>query len=108
MRKLSQRVREAANDITKTVNLIQTDVNAAVGFIEAIDKHIAENNTDSKELSHKFDDIEVITRSNKSANIELVNAVQTLNNSFGQIQKAFEGLTRSVDELHINVGAYQH
>jgi hypothetical protein len=39
--------------------------------------------------------------------MELVTAVQTLNNSFGQIQKAFKDLTQNVDELHVIVGAYQ-
>jgi len=107
VRKLAQNVRESANDITKTVDFIQNDINSALVYIGTIDKHVSENNSDSKELSNKFNSIESIGHSNKSANMELVTAVQTLNNSFGQIQKAFKDLTQNVDELHVIVGAYQ-
>jgi methyl-accepting chemotaxis protein len=108
VRKLALSVSESATDITKTVNFIQNDIKAALIFIDTIDKHVSGNNSDSAEITDKLNEIEAFTHSNQSANIELVNAVDTLNNSFLKIQDAFSELSQNVIELKDLTGTYQH
>ena len=106
VRKLALGVQESAVDISTTVNLIQHDIESALHFVEAIYKSVVLNSTDSNELTSNFDNIESITLSNQSANSELVNAVSTLNNSFGLIQTAFSDLSSNITELHKVVEVY--
>jgi methyl-accepting chemotaxis protein len=108
VRKLAQDVSDSASDISRTVSLIQNDTKASIVFIEAIEAHVANNNSDSKIITGKFAEIEDITQSNQSANQELVAAVNTLNSSFCEIQSAFIDLSKNVTDLQEVVNTYQH
>lgn len=108
VRKLAQNVTDSVSDITGTVNLIRADIKKSLAFIDEIDKRVAENNGDSLILGNKFIEIENITHSNQTANFELISAVNTLNRSFTEIQKAFVHLSENIVELQKLIGDYSH
>lgn len=106
VRNLAKNVADSAKKITDTVYFIQNDIKTAKVFIETIIIDVNENNINSDKIKEQLSEIVKITNYNVEANNDLAKSVNNLNNSFLEIQKAFELLSNNSNSLQGAVDSY--
>lgn len=106
VRALAKNVADSAKNITETVSYIQNDIKSAKIFVETIITDVNDNNSNGDKIKEQLDEIVKITNYNVDANNDLEKSVSNLNNSFHEIQKAFELLSENSDSLQGAVDPY--
>jgi methyl-accepting chemotaxis protein len=107
VKNLAGNVSNSVNEITGIVCNIQGDINSAIVYSEKIIQNVNDNNKNSKDILHQFEEIVSITHSNVDANVDLSKSVNQLNLSFEEIHHAFNQLAQNTSELITIAGSYK-